>query len=191
MTRNLTDAQKTEIDSDVVNPVLFVKIDYPDTLRTNTTVRDIKLQEGSDKENKFTYTGVGDAGSIDTIEETSRLKSSEVSLKLSGVPTGLVSNALSNEAQENTVKIWLGWLDNDFNLIDTPYQLFEGFVDNHEISMNGETSEITVNTVSIKRSLNKPEERRYTDQDQKNEFQNDNFFKNIADLQDKEVKWGG
>jgi hypothetical protein len=184
MSRDLTDAQKTEIESDVVSPVIFVYINYPDTLRANSTVRDIEF-------NGNTYTGVGDLGQIDTIEETSRLKSAEVSLSLSGIPTDMVSDALSNSAQEDTVKIWLGWLDDDFELIDTPYQIFEGSVDNHQVTMDGDTSTITVNTVSIKRSLNSPVERRYTDQDQKNEFPNDEFFSNVATLQDKEIQWGG
>lgn len=184
MSRDLSTPNSDEIEKQSLHPEIFVFIDYADPIRVNSTFRDLSF--GGD-----TYKGVGDLGGIDTIEETTELKSSKVGLTLSGVPSDLISDALSAKSSEATVKIWLGFINDDFNLVDTPYQLFQGNVDNHQINLDGDTATIKVATVSIKRSLNKAVQRRWTSEDQHNEFPEDDFFDPVPKLQQNKVKWGG
>lgn len=184
MSRDLSADNANEVEKQSLHPEIFVFIDYADPVRVNSTFRDLSFGGN-------TYKGVGDYGGIDTIEETTELKSSKVGLTLSGVPSDLISDALSADSQESTVKIWLGFINDDFELVDTPYQLFQGKVDNHQINLDGDTATIKVATVSIKRSLNRAVQRRWTSEDQHNEYPDDDFFDPVPGLQEENVKWGG
>ena len=59
------------------------------------------------------------------------------------------------------------------------------------ISESGDSAQITINGESRLIDLDVPRVRRYTSEDQKIDFPNDKGLEYIADLQDKEIVWGG
>lgn len=83
-------------------------------------------------------------------------------------------------------------LDSDFDLqiIDTPYEFFNGRLDVPVIDEGAEASTISVNYESELVDLNKPRTRRYTPEDQKEFYPSDEGFDFVPLLQDKTVVWG-
>ena len=81
--------------------------------------------------------------------------------------------------------------DNQTVVVDTPYQTFEGFIDTMSILENGNTAQISVNVENKLIILERPLNRRYTDQDQKNLFAGDRGLEFVESLQDKSIVWGG
>ena len=75
-------------------------------------------------------------------------------------------------------------------IIDTPYLIFDGRMDVMTIEENGETANITLSAETILIALERANERRYTEQDQKDEYAGDTFFDYVTQLQDSEVIWG-
>jgi len=59
------------------------------------------------------------------------------------------------------------------------------------ISESGDSAQITINGESRLIDLDVPRVRRYTSEDQKIDFSNDKGLEYIADLQDKQIVWGG
>ena len=59
------------------------------------------------------------------------------------------------------------------------------------ISDEGDTSKISITVENKLITLEKPVDRRYTDQDQKNLFTGDRGLEYVDSLQDKEIMWGG
>lgn len=75
-------------------------------------------------------------------------------------------------------------------LINDPITLFTGRMDQMQIDEQGDTSTIALSLESNLIDLNKPRERRYTDQDQKADYPNDRGFEYVAGLQGKALTWG-
>jgi hypothetical protein len=80
---------------------------------------------------------------------------------------------------------------NENYLIADPYLLRSGRMDYCNISVSGEDTRITAQYEDRLIDLQKPRERRYTDQDQRNEYPTDGGFRFVTSLQDKQLIWGG
>jgi hypothetical protein len=80
---------------------------------------------------------------------------------------------------------------NENHLIADPYLLRSGRMDYCNISVSGEDTRITAQYEDRLIDLQKPRERRYTDQDQRNEYPTDGGFRFVTSLQDKQLIWGG
>ena len=80
---------------------------------------------------------------------------------------------------------------NENELIADPYLLRSGRMDYCNISVSGEDTRITAQYEDRLIDLQKPRERRYTDQDQRNEYPTDGGFRFVTSLQDKQLIWGG
>ena len=77
------------------------------------------------------------------------------------------------------------------HLIADPYLLRAGRMDYCNISVSGDDTRITAQYEDRLIDLQKPRERRYTDQDQRNEYPTDGGFRFVSGLQDKQLIWGG
>jgi hypothetical protein len=77
------------------------------------------------------------------------------------------------------------------HLLADPYLLRAGRMDYCNISVSGEDTRITAQYEDRLIDLQKPRERRYTDQDQRNEYPTDGGFRFVTSLQDKQLIWGG
>jgi len=80
---------------------------------------------------------------------------------------------------------------NENYLIADPYLLRSGRMDYCNISVSGEDTRITAQYEDRLIDLQKPRERRYTDQDQRNQYPTDGGFRFVTSLQDKQLIWGG
>jgi len=182
--RTLTTAVKNALNVAEKRPFIMVEMDFsssPLRLWTGT---------GSLTWDSKTWTGSGDMGTISPIEETDDVRATGLSLTLNGIDAALISTALGEKYQGRAVKIWLGFFDDNWAVIADPVLVYTGRMDIMNIAESGDTASITVKVENRLIDLERPRERRYTDEDQKIDYPGDLAFEYVAGLQDARFKWG-
>ena len=184
MTRIATAGLLDAIDEEVVRPVLFVELDFPSGfVRINSTNSELTNPADSN-----VYTGIGNLGSVSTIEESSNLQANGIQLQLSGVAPGVITAAFE-KAQGRDATIWLGLFDSNYVVIANPSIIFQGLIDNASIAL-GETGTVQLNIENRMIEWQRPKIRRYTDEDQQAAHAGDLFFQFVNQTTDKELFWG-
>ncbi len=183
MSRTLTAAAKAASQDEVVRPVSLVELDFSSGfVRANSAPIDIVAFSN-------TFLGVGNLGAITSSGEGADLQARGISLQLSGIPTALVSIALGEHYQGRSCKVWMGLLDSSHVLIADPVLMFDGRMDTMDINM-GETAVINVTAESRLSDWERPRIRRYTNEDQQNQYPNDKGFEFVPQMADKQLIWG-
>jgi len=136
-----------------------------------------------------TYLGAGTLGSISNISASGGVKSSGVSVTLSGVRSELVVALLQEPYLNRTATIHLALLgaDDSFSTTDTML-LFPGKID----SINGVQGKVPSFTVSIRSRLADWERTRhlkYTDSDQQRIYPGDRGMEYIPQISQKKLVW--
>jgi hypothetical protein len=196
MARNLETTTGLNLALGAVRPAFFVKFDFTSgTTRWCTLPLPIALDDTT-----WATVVSGDAGSSDWIglgmitaiempKETQDGSAQGLNFGLSGLPSGNVSLALSENYQNAPVTLWLATMSGPTTISGTPYQMFKGLVDVMELTDDGTTSSITIKTEGFAYGVG-PSEQRRTEQDQKERHGNDRSLRFIGDIEDKEFLWG-
>lgn len=192
MARSIGSSFDTQISSNSVRPFFAFKIGYStDQLRIWTGYHTITI----DSED---YIGGGNLIQLDSVNESADLKATGIAIGLTGLDSSILSSAISQVANGVPAELYFGVLTTtgsgasaSTTVVDTPYLLFEGFLDEISIADTGATSDISFTIENKMVVLEKPVDRRYTDQDQKNLFANDKGLEFVADIQLKAIAWGG
>jgi hypothetical protein len=113
-----------------------------------------------------------------------------ITLTLSGVDTGLTGTALTEDYFMRDVKIYVGMLDEDDVLVDTPAQIWSGFMDVMTVTLGssgGDSIELTCESELAKfdRSANL----RYTHVQQQKRNSSDLFFEFLKDIDGAKIRW--
>jgi hypothetical protein len=158
-----------------------------------------------------TYLGAGQLLNIASVSETTEIEARGATLSLSGIPSNLLSLALSEPYQGRECKIYLGLLTQpnflvaedlgvlltqDFDSLITEtgsqgfIEIFSGELDQMNISESAETAIISVTAENILIKLDRPATRRFSDEDQRSRYPTDKGFEFVVGLQDKEIFWG-
>jgi hypothetical protein len=137
-----------------------------------------------------TYTGSADFLQISTIDETSEIRATGISVGLSGIPTSLIAIALTEDYQGRDITLYFGTLDSAGAINDTPYVVFKGRMDLMTMQEYADYCNITITGESRLIDLEIPRAYRYTSEDQKIDYPADKGLEFIADLQNKEIVWG-
>ena len=82
-------------------------------------------------------------------------------------------------------------LNTSYGVVASSYQLFQGRMDSMQINATGNTISIALSVESRLIDLEKPNESRYTSEEQKRLFSGDLGLDFVTDLQDKDINWGG
>tara|TARA_Y100000310_G_scaffold326175_1_gene390721 strand:+ start:327 stop:884 length:558 start_codon:yes stop_codon:yes gene_type:complete len=184
MARDLTAGVITEVTAATLTPILLVKLNFDGGALTLWNGIGDLVFSGD------TYTGAGDLGGISTWVETEEIRATGLTFSLSAIPASIISTALTEQYQGRSAKVYLGFFDSDDAIISDPYLIFDGRMDVMTIEENGETANITLSAETILIALERANERRYTEQDQKDEYAGDTFFDFVTQLQDSEIIWG-
>jgi hypothetical protein len=185
MARNLTAGMLTELTAEAVRPIHFVEAVFSGgTFRFWTGVGDITW-DGE------LWTGAGNLLSITSMAETTLVRANGLVIRLNGINSSLLAAVLAQTQQSKTVKCWLGFLDSAGNVIADPYNFFTGFMDLPEIQEGPETSTVTIGAESELIELMRPRMRRYTNEDQINEYSADKGFAFVNFIQNWNGTWGG
>ena len=161
-----------------------------------------------------TYVGSGNMIQISSVDESMDISAKGATLTLSGVPSNLLSLALSEPYQGRKCKIFFGLKDNATQFLQAENgdflqtesgayfdltvgepeavmtEIFTGFMDQMNIEEAADTSTIALYVESRLIDLQKARERRYTSESQKSRFPNDRGFEFVEDLQRKRFQWG-
>ncbi len=181
MARDLTAGVITEITGESVQPIILVQLEFDSgDLNLWTGIGDLVWDSK-------TFTGAGDFATISEINETEGVKAEGMELGLSGVPSSVIAIALTEEYQDRPATVWFALLDASSNVVSDPYQQFKGRMDVMSWDDGGETADISVSVESIMVDLERSKERRYTDEDQQQEYPGDLGFAFVAGLQEKEI----
>lgn len=184
MSRNMTSAVLAAIASGLVRPVAFVQAQFA------SGIIYVWSGIGPITWNGQTWTGLGRLGKISPIPESTNGQAKGVTLELSGIPSDLLSDVLTEVRPQFPVFLWIGYLDSTGNVIANPEQRFSGRMDVVRLSEGGETSSIQINVESKLIDLNRARERHYTHQDQQIDYPGDNGFRFVNGIQELSVVWG-
>jgi len=206
MSRDLSTVTLENIEDDVVYPFFAVELlfDGDNTLRMWTGQGTLVLEDGTE------WVGLGNLLDVSAIEETSEMAVKGATLTLSGVPSEVLSLALSEPYQGRVCNIYFGTFSTgkvlqesgSFILLQdgskivleatkTGFnQLFSGYMDQMNISDGGETSTIELMVENRLIDLERARVARFTSGYQKSIYPNDLGLDFIEDLQDKDIVWG-
>jgi len=182
--RDLTTAVKNELDKAGLQLGLFVEIIFDSgPFRVWSGLGNMTLGGN-------VYSGIGTLGRIDKIEESATdIRASGVALTLSGIPSALLAQTLTENYQGRQATIWLVMFDSAWQIIADPVVLNVYRLDYPQIEEGGETCSITVFAESILADLERPRVRRRTHEDQIALHAGDLGFEFVAALQNKETIW--
>jgi hypothetical protein len=167
-----TVALVTFVDLDIVN----------DRLRAHDNVGTINWG-GND------WLGVGQFGGIDAVTESLEIIAQPVKLTLSGVDPELITDAMQTQYHGRDVVIYVGLRDTETGaLIDTPEEIWSGFMDVMTIEFDVNAASITIDCEH--RLRRQPITSRYTDEDQRARFPDDDFFNKLHLIPAFIGKWG-
>jgi hypothetical protein len=187
MARSIGSSFSTQLSSSQLRPFYAIKIQFPTgTLRLATTYADLSI-------NSETYLATANILSISEVTETSDTKAQGVQINLNGLDSSILSAGLTDDSTGSTVDIFFGVLTTSSNadaIVDTPYKVFEGFVDAMVLDENGTSSVLNISVENKLIMLERPTDRRYTKEDQENLFPGDKGLDYVVSLQDKSIAWG-
>jgi len=199
--RDLTTTVSGALDDDVVYPFFAIELLFDDNpVRVWTGVGTLSL-EG------FDWVGSGQLITVSAIEETQEMSVKGATITMSGIPSELLSLALSEPYQGRVCNIYFGF-DGNNNLLqeDGDYilledgnkvgleiglvQLFSGYMDQMNIVDGPETSTIELLVENKLIDLERARIARYTSGYQKSVYPGDLGLDFVESLQDKDIVWG-
>ena len=206
MSRDLSDNTIDNISQDVVYPFFATELrfDGDNTLRLWTGQGTLVLEDGT------SWVGTGNLLDISAIEETSELAVKGATLTLSGVPSEVLSLALSEPYQGRVCNIYFGTFSQGSLLQESSSyillqdgsrinletgekgfnEIFSGYMDQMNIEESGETSTIQLLVENKLVDLERARVARFTSGYQKSIYAGDLGLDFVEDLQDKQISWG-
>lgn len=205
MTRDITTTTLNALLEDTIYPFFAVELEFDgaNVVRLWSGVGTLVYQGVS-------WVGTGNLLSVDTIEETTDIAAKGAVVSLSGIPSEIISLALSEPYQGRPCNIYFGLFSYGFVLKeDASYilfedgskvilenretnltQIFSGYMDQMDIAESVEDSVISVKVENRLIDLERVRPVRYTSAYQKSKYPGDLGFDFIEDLQDKQLTWG-
>ena len=186
MSRTFSTDQTNALNSSHVNLLMFAKLEFDSA--TSYVHNGIGTYTWGSQD----WLGVGDLGTISKVEEGLDVSPYAITLTLSGLPdAGLVATALTENYYKRPATIYLGLLDDDDVLIDTPIQIWSGFMDQMNLSIGADGGD-TVQLIAESELaiFDKSNDLMYTNTSQQNRYSGDLFFNFIHKIPDQKIKWG-
>lgn len=187
MARSIGSTFLAQLNSSQLRPFYAIKMNFTSgTVLLNSTYNNLII-DGD------TYLASGHILSISPISEVSDTRAVGISISLNSTDTSLLSAGLTEDANGMIVEVYFGVLTTTSNadaVVDTPYKIFEGFIDSMVLNEGAELSTLKFSIENKLIALERPIDRRFTDQDQQELFPNDKGCEFVTSLQDKSVAWG-
>jgi hypothetical protein len=205
MSRDLSSITIDSISEDVVYPFFATELRFDSNIiRMWTGQGTLVLADETE------WIGLGQLLNISAIEETSEMAVKGASISLSGIPSELLSLALSEPYQGRVAKIYFGTFQQGSILQETSdyillegggrinlesmsqgfNELFSGYMDQMNIEEAGETATIEMMVENKLIDLERARVARFTSGYQKSIYPGDLGLDFIEDLQDKKLPWG-
>ena len=184
MSRGLTVDVANEVKADQLFPALLVKAEFDSG--------DVRLWSGVGQitYNSEVYTGAGALLGISEMTEVTTVEAQGATFQLTGIDNSLISLALSEPYQGRPITCFFATLSTAGTVIADPIVLFKGRMDVLQIDESGESSTLAMQAENKLIDLKRTKVRRYTPEDQKQEYPADRGLEFVASLQEKELTWG-
>lgn len=184
MARDLESAFLAEIVKQNISIGFFVKLEFDGG--------DVLLWTGLGNKtlNGDVYVGGGGLLSISPAQEIQSIEATSANISLSGIPSNLVGVALTEQYQDRPATIFMALFDSSGTIINDPTIIFKGRMDVMNIDVQADSTTIIVKCENELIDLRRPNNRRYTPEDQKIDFPNDKGLNFVSSLQDDELRWG-
>ena len=185
MSRGFPSAVLTALSSDHVALVTFAKLDFPSgTLYLHNSIGTYTWG-GND------WLGTGDLGEISQIEEGAQISPYKLTLTLSGLDATISGAALTEDYYLQPVTVYLGALNPDDELIADPTVVWEGAMDQMEISVGAEGGDAIVLTAESELArFDKASNLKYTDAQLQSDSAGSLGFEFMADIEGSKIRWG-
>jgi hypothetical protein len=185
MSRGFPAAVATALAQQNVAIVTFAKLEFPSgTLYLHNSL-------GSYTWGGQEWLGVGDLGSISQVEEGLDVSPYAITLTLSGLDATISGAALTEDYYLHAVTVYLGVLDADDVLIDTPTQIWAGFMDQMNMTVGADGGDaIQLVAESELSRFNKSLNLMYTNTAQQERSTGDLFFNFLHRIEGAKINWG-
>lgn len=185
MSRGFPTAVATALAQQNVAIVTFAKLEFP----SGTVYLHNSL--GSYTWGGHDWLGVGDLGSISQVEEGLDVSPYAITLTLSGLDATISGAALTEDYYLHGVTVYLGVLDTDDVLIDTPTQIWAGFMDQMNMTVGADGGDaIQLVAESELSRFNKSLNLMYTNTAQQERSTGDLFFNFLHKIEGAKINWG-
>lgn len=182
--RNLSAAMISTLASGRVRPFYLVEMDFASgTLYAWTGV-------GSITWNGHTWLGFGKMCSVSAIQDTNQVQANNVTLSLNGIPSDLITDAMSECEPNRPVILYLGFLDDTGAIVTDPEKCFSGRMDVPTVTDGPDTCSIAITAENLLTFLQRASNRRYTTPDQHIDFSTDIGFNYVPSIQTWDGIWG-
>lgn len=161
--------------------------------------------------NGITYAGGGNLVGVSAYQETLDLEAQGLTFTLSGVPQDLIEIAENEPYQGRRIRLFIALVDIESfiakeddtgvvlteaggkikleSTVNAMYPLFSGIMDVMDTQDSADTSIIQLSAENVLTLMKRTKTRRYTDEDQKSRYPDDDGLSFIAALQDKDLTW--
>lgn len=183
MSRELPTNLVANLDDSVIYPFFAVDMLFDSNPIRSWTGMGTISYGGND------YIGTGNLLSFSSVEETSEISVRGATISLSGIPSELLSLALSTPYQGRVCNIYFGMTDKDLDEYNFT-QIFSGYMDEMNIEERAETCSIELKVENKLIDLERARVARFTSGYQKSVFPNDLGLDFVESLQDRPISWG-
>lgn len=185
MSRDIPTLLENALDDSVISPFFAVELlfDAEEVLRLWTGVGNLSYQS-------VDWFGTGQLLQIDTVEETSEIAAKGATITLSGVPSEVLSLALSEPYQGRQAKVYFGMhLEGEADTASMA-EIFAGYMDQMNIdeAEGSSTIQLTIENKLI--DLERPRTARFSNAYQKFLYPDDKGLEFVESLQDRVLYWG-
>lgn len=185
-------ASRTGIDSAITNRLGADHQELFFAIKAEFDTDDIRVWTGKDDItiSSETYTGAGGLLSISGVEDARDLKSSGLSVGISGMDATVLDYALTENYQNRFLTLFMGYLMGGSNEVAGTIVLFKGRMTTLTINDDPNGAIISIDAENRLIDLDRPSNLRYTKESQEFLFTGDIGLDRINQLQDKEIVWG-
>lgn len=185
MSRGFPSSVLTALSAQHVALVTFAKLQFPSgTLYLHNSIGTYTWG-GND------WLGTGDLGQISQIEEGADVSPYKITLSLSGLDPDISGAALTEDYYLQPVTVYLGVLDADDALLADPTVVWEGAMDQMNLSVGAEGGDvISLTAESELARFNKASNLKYTAAQLQSDYPGDLGFDLMADVDGAKLRWG-
>jgi hypothetical protein len=185
MSRGFPSDVLTALSSDHVALVTFAKLEFPSgTLYLHNSIGTYTWG-GND------WLGTGDLGDISQLEEGAEISPYKITLSLSGLDATVSGAALTEDYYLQPVTVYLGVLNANDVLIADPTIVWEGAMDQMELSVGAADGDVIVLTAESELArFDKASNLKYTDAQLQSDSAGSLGFEFMADIEGAKIRWG-
>lgn len=142
--------------------------------------------------NAQTWLGIGEINGIGDVAHASDAAARQLVLTLSGVDAYITEPLLNRSNYKGRkAEIYRGLLDENEDLIDDPWIIWDGRMDVGSVTLEQGTAVARMTCEPSAARLLRPNVSRYADEDHKLRHGTDDFFNLLPEMIKKDVLWGG